>query len=71
MSEEELIINMIHNLEELRGSVVGSVENLDGAMTVRAALVQMDKRIRALELEQRKADRKKPVIVNQHGERAN
>jgi hypothetical protein len=54
-------------------ALMDAVEQMDkGMKLVLDVLSQHDKRIRALELEMRKLTRKNlPVIVNQHGERAN
>lgn len=54
-------------------NLLSSVEQLDAGMkTVCGLLADFDRRLRALEMAQRKADRKNvPVIVNAQGERAN
>jgi hypothetical protein len=62
----------LQNIEDICIHLMDAVEKMDQGLRMAIDVVhQQDKRIRALELAQRKADRKKPVIVNQHGERAN
>jgi hypothetical protein len=61
---EKSLLDTIANL-------TASFESLDqGLKLMIDALTQQDKRIRALELALRKAERKNvPVLVNQHGEK--
>lgn len=54
-------------------NLIGAVEQLDAGMKMALSLLaDFDKRLRALELAQRKADRKNvPVIVNSQGHQVN
>lgn len=61
------------DLREVVTSLLNTIAEMDVGMKALVEIIaKHDVQIRKLELAQRKADRKNvPVIVNQHGERAN